>query len=150
MTVIDGVSNNSTTVNTGFYPRGVAVNPVTNRIYVANQCGNDLACNSGGTVTVIDGATNNTQTVRVGVSPYAIAVDKVTNKIYVGNVGCVGGYPCPNPGTVTVIDGATNSTHHGQGWVLSAFGGRKRGDQQDLCREMWGSQLFLRAPTRER
>ena len=36
------------------------MNPVTNKIYVAN---------SGGTVTVIDGATNSTTTVTVGEVP---------------------------------------------------------------------------------
>jgi len=55
----------------------VAVNPVTNKIYVANflskQC------------TVIDGATNATATVATGTSPFAMAVNPVTNNIYVAN-----------------------------------------------------------------
>ncbi len=55
----------------------MAVNSVTNKIYVANEFGN--------TVTVIDGATNNTTTVSVGQDPYAVAVNPVTNKIYVVN-----------------------------------------------------------------
>ena len=42
----------------GTEPCGVAVNPVTNKIYVANQGSNN--------VTVIDGATNGTTTVRGG------------------------------------------------------------------------------------
>src|ERR1017187_2080806 len=62
VTVIDGATNNPTTVNVGVYPYAIAVNPVTNKIYVANYCGNDLTCQSAGTVTVIDGATNNTTT----------------------------------------------------------------------------------------
>ncbi len=41
-------------VATGSQPFAVAVNPVTNKIYVANRGQN--------TVTVIDGATNTTQT----------------------------------------------------------------------------------------
>ena len=53
MTVIDGTTNNTTTVATGG-ALFVAVNPVTNQIYVTN----------GGGVTVIDGATNNTTTVK--------------------------------------------------------------------------------------
>jgi len=69
------------------------VNPVTNKIYVANVSSND--------VTVIDGATNGTTTVAVGSSPFGLAVNPVTNKIYVANHG---------NDTVTLIDGATNNT----------------------------------------
>ena len=70
VTVIDGVSNNTTTVDVGVLPYFAAVNSVTNKIYVANSCGNDSNCNSQGTVTVIDGATNNVATtVNVGYSP---------------------------------------------------------------------------------
>ena len=85
------------TLNAGSYPYGVAVNPVTNQIYVANVGGN--------TVTVIDGATNATTTVNVGSYPSAVAVNPVTNLIYVANLGDL-----VDPGTVTVIDGATNAT----------------------------------------
>ena len=61
MTVIDGATNSTTTVNVGVYPVVVAVNSATNKIYVANCCGNDPQLQSlPGTVTVIDGATNNT------------------------------------------------------------------------------------------
>ncbi len=69
------------------------MNPVTNKIYVANCSSNN--------VTVIDGATNATTTVAAGSSPYSVAVNPVTNKIYVAN------YDSDN---VTVIDGATNAT----------------------------------------
>src|SRR5215471_17971442 len=55
----------------------VAVNPVTNKIYVANR--------NTANVTVIDGATNNTTTVAAGTTPVAIAVNPITNKIYVAN-----------------------------------------------------------------
>ncbi len=72
----------------------VAVNSVTNKIYVANN-GYD------GTVTVIDGATNTTTTVAAGTDPELVAVNSVTNKIYV---------PTKQDNTVTVIDGATNNT----------------------------------------
>jgi YVTN family beta-propeller protein len=94
VTVIDGATNATTTVNVGNQPLAVAVNPVTNQIYVANSYSN--------TVTVIDGATNATTTVNVGNYPDALAVNPVTNQIYVGNGGA--------PGSVTVIDGATNAT----------------------------------------
>jgi YVTN family beta-propeller protein len=81
------------TVGAGTVPIAVAVNPVTNKIYVANNRSDD--------VTVIDGAANTTATVAVGAGPAAVAVDPVTNKIYVANIGA---------GNVTVIDGATDST----------------------------------------
>ncbi|MGB6429427.1 MAG: Ig-like domain repeat protein [Candidatus Acidiferrales bacterium] len=83
----------TTSVFSGAAPYAVAVNPVTNKIYVANQ--------NAGSVTVIDGATNNIVSVSTGSSPDAIAVDPVTNQIYVANLGS---------GTVTVIDGPTNAT----------------------------------------
>jgi YVTN family beta-propeller protein len=85
--------NVTATVNVGNDPYAVAVNPVTNKIYVANQSSN--------TVTVIDGATNSTTTVNAGNAPFAVAVNPVTNKIYVAN------YFSDN---VTVMDGSTNST----------------------------------------
>ena len=45
-------------VRTGTFPNGVALNAVTNKIYVANQ--------GSASVTVIDGATNSTTTVATG------------------------------------------------------------------------------------
>ncbi len=77
MTVIDGATNSTTTVSAGTGPVSVAVNPVTNKIYVANSGSNN--------VTVIDGATNSTTTVSAGTGPRAVAVNPVTNKIYVAN-----------------------------------------------------------------
>jgi len=83
------------TVKAGTAPDAAAVNPVTNKIYVANY--------SSGTVTVINGATFSTQTVTVGSNPNAVAVNSAANKIYVVN-------SCSTCTTVTVIDGATNNT----------------------------------------
>lgn len=69
----------------------VAVNPILNRIYVANQTSND--------VTIINGANNTTmQTVNTGTFPVAVAVNPATNRIYVGISG-----------GISVIDGANNS-----------------------------------------
>ncbi|MGA2370844.1 MAG: YncE family protein [Candidatus Korobacteraceae bacterium] len=88
----------------------MAVNPTTNKIYVANYCGNDVNCFSLGTVTVIDGATNNIiTTVTVGYYPYALAVNPTTNKIYVANF-CGNDPNCGSTGTVTVIDANNNYT----------------------------------------
>jgi YVTN family beta-propeller protein len=80
-------------VAVGALPYALAVNPVTNKIYVADQ-GSD-------SVTVIDGATNGTTTLAVGAAPSALAVNTVTDEIYVANY---------TGNTVTVIDGATNDT----------------------------------------
>ena len=51
MTVIDGATNNTTTVPAGTLPSTVAVDENTNRIYVLNPFSSN--------VTVIDGATKN-------------------------------------------------------------------------------------------
>jgi YVTN family beta-propeller protein len=78
------------TVAAGTDPRAVAVNPATNRIYVANEFSND--------VTVIDGATHATTRVAVGRRPQYVGVNSVTNRIYVAN---------GQDSSVSVIDGAT-------------------------------------------
>ncbi len=108
VTVIDGATLSTQTVSAEISPYHVAVNPITNKIYVENGCGNDPTCNSAGTITVIDGATNNTTTVTVGYYPIDLAVDSQSNKIYVAN--CGGKIPNCGGGTVTVIDGATLAT----------------------------------------
>jgi YVTN family beta-propeller protein len=92
VTVINGVTNGTTTVRTGTGPDALAVNTITSKVYVAN---------SGGTVTVIDGGTNQTSTVNAGQYPFAIAVNATTNKIYVAN---------HDSNTVTVVNGSNNST----------------------------------------
>lgn len=75
-------------------PIAAAVNPTTNKIYIAN---------SGGNVTVVDGAANSvvaTVSDPKAINPSGVAVNPTTNKIYVANAGS---------DNVTVIDGATNS-----------------------------------------
>src|SRR4051812_14639589 len=82
-----------TTIGVGMFPYSVAVNPLTNAIYVTNG--------GEGTISVIDGATNVVgATITVGSSPTGLAVNPQTNFIYVANTG---------PDTVSVIDGATNT-----------------------------------------
>ena len=90
-------------VTAGTNPRAVAVNPVTNKIYVANGGSNN--------VTVIDGSGSSTATVTAGTYPHAVAVNPVTNKVYVANPACH---------TVTVIDGGTT----GQPWRPVSVPGR--------------------------
>ena len=77
----------------GSGPWGIAVNPVTNRVYVSNPGAN--------TVSVIDGATNAVvDSVAVGQSPMGIAVNPDTNRIFVAN---------RNDNSVSVLDGLTNT-----------------------------------------
>lgn len=76
----------------GALPSAVAVNPVTNKIYVADYLDSDIA--------VIDGS-NNTSTRIPANAPIAIAVNPLTNKIYAINLG---------DDTVEVIDGNTSET----------------------------------------
>ncbi len=99
VTVIDGATNSTTNLGVGIggsSSYSIAVNPVTNMVYVANKNSNS--------VTVINGATGSTvatvaTTIGVGTSPVALAVNPVTNMIYVANYGS---------NNVTAINGANN------------------------------------------
>ena len=94
VTTIDGVANTTSTAPVGNVggaavvgPQSIAIDIVTNHIYVVNHDSQN--------VTVIDGATNATSTIGVGLSPSVVAVNNVTGRVYVAN----------GDGTVTVIDG---------------------------------------------
>src|SRR5260370_24573005 len=66
------------TISVGTEPVGVAANPRTNTIYVANSVDN--------TVSVISGQVNTvTATVPVGRTPGGVAVKPRTNTIYLAN-----------------------------------------------------------------
>src|SRR5580698_6391246 len=70
------------TLPTGMQPFGIAVDQVTNKIYVSNlTCSQTPPCPSAGTVTVIDGATNTTAAVNVGVYPYAVRSEEHTSEL---------------------------------------------------------------------
>jgi YVTN family beta-propeller protein len=97
VTEIDGATNATTTILTGTLmsdqapPTQLAVNAVTNKIYVSNSGSNN--------VSVIDGVTNAVTNVSTGgIQPNALSVDSVTNRIYVAN---------QQTGNVTAIDGVT-------------------------------------------
>jgi YVTN family beta-propeller protein len=75
----------------GIYPVAVAVNPLTNRIYVANNASNNVSVIDGSTDIVVD-------VIEVEKEPSAVAVNPVTNKVYVTNW---------NSQSVSVIDGST-------------------------------------------
>ena len=76
VTVIDGVSNVTTTIPAGSAPLAVAVDATANKIYAVNGDNN---------VIVIDGATNTTATVAAGTGPVALAVDPAARRVYVAN-----------------------------------------------------------------
>ena len=98
VTVIDGsVDTVLTTVNAENHPSAVAVDPVTNRVYVTNNGSSDISVINGANDTIIT-------PVGTGRAPDAVAVNSVTNKIYVSNYGASG-----TDGSITVIDGSTNS-----------------------------------------
>src|SRR6478672_11661183 len=72
-----GVSQPGVAVDS--YPIGVAVNPVTKKVYVTNRGSN--------TVSVIDGPTSTKlSNIIVGNSPVGIAVNPSSNWIYVANI----------------------------------------------------------------
>jgi YVTN family beta-propeller protein len=99
------------TVAAGSFPQSIAVNRLTDTIYVANE-GSDP-----GTVSVINGATCNARNAsgcgqtpasfQVGADPISLNVDEATDTIYVANASFGG------RGTVSMIDGATcNGVQH--------------------------------------
>ncbi|HEU5488241.1 MAG TPA: fibronectin type III domain-containing protein [Candidatus Nitrosotalea sp.] len=90
--VIDGTTNtivNNLSLGTG--SQNVAVNPVTNMIYMTHDSTN--------TVSVINGSTDKViSTLAVGTFPTGVAVNPITNMIYVSN----------ESGGVSVINGTKN------------------------------------------
>lgn len=82
-----------TTVAVGSNPWGVAVNQLTDRVYVTNS--------GSGTVSVLNGSTYATiATLNVGGTPYGIAVDSANGLAYVANFAT---------NTVAAINLATNT-----------------------------------------
>lgn len=107
VTVIDGTTLATTSVAIGpstfYWYQYIALNPITNKIYVTDPCG-DSNCDTNGSLTIIDGGTLNTQNVTLGLEAEPLAVNTATNKIYVANAN--GNL---NP-FVSVVDGSTLST----------------------------------------
>lgn len=89
-------SNNVTKIHVGHSNTdlltAMAINPVTNKIYIANADSN--------TVSVLDGLSNCLlSNIPVGVQPRGLAVNPVNNLVYVANM---------LSGTVSVINGTTD------------------------------------------
>jgi len=86
--VLNGATNTLVaTLSVGDTPGPIAVNPLTNKIYVTTL----------GSLTVIDGATNAVTTVKIPSAAAGIVVNTATNKIYLAT----------NP--TCVVDGSTNA-----------------------------------------
>jgi YVTN family beta-propeller protein len=85
------LSESGIDVNT--FPVGIAVNPNTKKVYVANEYSN--------TVSVIDTETDKVQNrINVDVFPYGIDTNPLNNRVYVTNKGS---------NTVSVIDGSIDT-----------------------------------------
>ena len=84
-----------TSIVVGSDPEGLAVDAVTDKIYVANSGSDSVSVISGSTDKVIK-----TIALPSGAAPSGVALDSVTNKIYVVKAGI---------GAVQVIKGATNA-----------------------------------------
>jgi YVTN family beta-propeller protein len=107
-----GCSHKPSAVRVGAGPDAVAVDPVTDTVYVADNGGN----NQGHTVSVINGATCNgiqhsgcgqvPRSIRVGHGPFWIALDQATHTAYTAN---------NTDSTVSVIDTATCNARQSAG-----------------------------------
>jgi DNA-binding beta-propeller fold protein YncE len=98
--VTAGCGQSPTIVPVGMGPAGLAVNPATDTIYVANILDNTVSVINGATCDGTDhsGCASNPPVIHVGNGPTAVAVDIATDTVYVLN---------GNDGTVSVINGST-------------------------------------------
>jgi YVTN family beta-propeller protein len=89
-------------VKVGHFPSGLAVNSVTNKLYVSNVEPTKVFAIPTG-VFVIDGKTNSVvqivRTIRIGVVAEGVAVNPNTDMVYVAN---------PFSNSTSVIDGKTD------------------------------------------
>ena len=88
------------TVTVGGSPQAIALDPLTNTIYVTNTDDNTVSVIDGSTCDGADtsGCGQTPPTVAVGTAPRAVGIDTTTDTVYVGN---------RDDGTVSVIDGST-------------------------------------------
>lgn len=110
VSVLDGATCNATTtsgchqkpgtVDVGHGPYALAVDEVTDTIYVANSNSATVSVISGRkcNATVRSGCRATPRSITVGTTPDAVVVDQATDTVYVANRGS---------NTVSVIDGAT-------------------------------------------
>ncbi len=97
------------TIKVGTEPFGVAVNPNTNKVYVANWSPSRTGLTNA-TISVIDGWTNRViDTIVIGEVPSPeVVVNPNTNRIYISAAP----QHTPTPYNLTVIDGSTNRIIH--------------------------------------
>jgi YVTN family beta-propeller protein len=112
--VINGDTDTITgTIMTGSNPFNMAINNITNRLYVVN------ASNTSPSISVVNCNTNTViQTLSVVAIPISIAVNPVTNKIYVGHEA----NSSPRQMSLSVIDGNTNTII--KNFTISSYNGR--------------------------
>ncbi len=103
--VIAGATNTVTTTVAGSSSWGVAVNSVTNKIFVTNNFNDPDDGYDDDTVTVIDGSSNSASVIPSPGDPQSVAINPVNNRVYVANY---------ESNAVTVIDGTTN-----QAWAIA-------------------------------
>jgi DNA-binding beta-propeller fold protein YncE len=105
LTVFAGAQTITSTISFPFATQGLAVNPVTNTIYVVEPNQGTLPTDS---LAVINGSTDTvTQTLSVPAGASFVTVDYLANRVYVGGCDFTQN---PTPCTVTVINGKTNAT----------------------------------------
>jgi YVTN family beta-propeller protein len=104
-----GCGQTAQTITVGENDDGVAVNEITDTVYVADVNENAVSVINGAICNANDmeGCGQTPETVNVGVGPGVPAVNEATDTIYVPNA------PTGADGSVSVIDGATcNATVH--------------------------------------
>ncbi len=101
---INLTTNATTIIPTGSTLCALAVNPVTNMVYVANEDSN--------TVSIVNAATNSFTNLKVGAYPYNLAFNSVTGLVYVanadGNTVTVIACSSPAPVPAAPANGAVN------------------------------------------
>lgn len=93
-----GAAGSHPQVRVGGFPTGIALNPLTHTVYVANGTSgsvsvfNGQTCNAG----VSRGCGQHVSAVTAGIDPIGVAVDRSTNTLYIVNLS----------GTVAMVDGS--------------------------------------------
>jgi YVTN family beta-propeller protein len=97
---IDLATKTASPIFVGWFPAGLAVTPDGSYLYVANLCGKDDTCGSGGTVSVVDVASRGVLDEITGFpSPRAVVVTPDGRSAYVANAD----------GTIAVIETDNNA-----------------------------------------
>jgi DNA-binding beta-propeller fold protein YncE len=108
------------TITVGQEPDGVAIDPRTDTVYVANVFASGDS--GAGSVSVINGATCNAEhhvgcghtlaMIPVGYVPAVIFLDPANHTLYVPNLGAFSSLPVPFSSTVSMIDTTSCNAQH--------------------------------------